>query len=215
MLTFPMLVPALRVEQPIGVFYVSVLQARVLLEVAYSDVLSATLRDGEECYDLDGTQRVINVKRLQLIAEYINRPDAAFPNSIILTANFRKDDGLIEGDEFELEDAHSEAIDRRWTVDEREDGTCTLRIPSKEKLAAIIDGQHRLFGFVSARPQRLDMDLLCSIFIDLPKPYQAQLFATINSTQKSVDKSLTYELFGYNLNEEDEKYWSPDKLSVS
>jgi hypothetical protein len=42
------------------------------------------------------------------------------------------------------------------------------------------------------------MQLICSIFFELPKPYQAQLFATINSTQKPVDKSLTYELFGYN-----------------
>jgi len=40
------------------------------------------------------------------------------------------------------------------------------------------------------------------------------LFATINSTQKPVDKSLTYELFGYNLDEEEEQYWSPDKLAV-
>jgi DNA phosphorothioation-associated DGQHR protein 1 len=81
-------------------------------------------------------------------------------------------------------------------------------------LAAIIDGQHRLFAFAKAMPQRLDMKLICSIFLDLPKPYQAQLFATINSTQKRVDKSLTYELFGYNLNEENERYWSPDKLAV-
>lgn len=44
--------------------------------------------------------------------------------------------------------------------------------------------------------------------------YQAQLFATINSTQKPVDKSLTYELFGYNIDEEEPKYWSPDKLAV-
>ncbi|MFM2272687.1 MAG: hypothetical protein RL702_1752 [Pseudomonadota bacterium] len=58
------------------------------------------------------------------------------------------------------------------------------------------------------------MDLICSVFLDLPKPYQAQLFATINSNQKPVDKSLTYEMFGYNIEEEDEKFWSPDKLAV-
>lgn len=214
MLIFPMEVHALRVEQPIGVYYVAILQARVLLEVAFSDVLSATLRDGEDYYDLDGTQRLMNPKRLQLIAEYINRPDAAFPNSIIIAANFRKEDGLIEDDELEIEQGHPEATGRRWSVEEGDDGYCTLRIPTKEKLAAIIDGQHRLFAFVSARPQRLDMNLICSIFLDLPKPYQAQLFATINSTQKPVDKSLTYELFGYNIEEEDEKYWSPDKLAV-
>jgi len=52
------------------------------------------------------------------------------------------------------------------------------------------------------------------VFIDLPKPFQAQLFATINSTQKPVDKSLTYELFGYNVAEQPEGYWSPDKLAV-
>jgi DNA phosphorothioation-associated DGQHR protein 1 len=214
MITFPLVVRALRVEQPIGVYYVAILQARVLLEVAFSDVLSASLRDGEDCYDLDGTQRLMNPKRLQMIADYINRPDAAFPNSIILAANFRKEDGLIEDDELEIEEGQQEATGRRWSVDERDDGYCVLRIPTKEKLAAIIDGQHRLFAFVSARPQRLDMNLICSIFLDLPKPYQAQLFATINSTQKPVDKSLTYELFGYNIEEEDEKFWSPDKLAV-
>jgi len=58
------------------------------------------------------------------------------------------------------------------------------------------------------------MNLICSIFLDLPKPFQAHLFATINSTQKPVDKSLTYELFGYNVEEEEESYWSPDKLAV-
>jgi len=58
------------------------------------------------------------------------------------------------------------------------------------------------------------MNLICSIFLDLPKPFQASLFATINSTQKPVDKSLTYELFGYNVEEEEESFWSPDKLAV-
>ena len=214
MLTFPLEVRALRVEQPIGIYYVAILQARVLLEVAFSDVLSASLREGEDYYDLDGTQRLMNPKRLQMIADYINRPDAAFPNSIILAANFRKADGLIEDDDFEIEEGRPGLTGRRWSVDEQDDGYCMLRIPTNAKLAAIIDGQHRLFAFVSARPQRLDMSLICSIFLDLPKPYQAQLFATINSTQKPVDKSLTYELFGYNIEEEDEKFWSPDKLAV-
>ena len=84
-------------------------------------------------------------------------------------------------------------------------------------LAGVIDGQHRLFAFAIAGekdPLLLNTELICSVFIDLPKPFQAQLFATINSTQKPVDKSLTYELFGYNISEETEDYWSPDKLAV-
>lgn len=213
MQTFPIEVKALRVEQPLGVYYVAILPANVLLEVAFSDVLSASLREGGGSYDLDGTQRLMQPKRLQLIADYINREDSAFPNSIILAANFRKEDGLIEDEEPEHEDA-VDVLSKRWTVDEKDDGCCILRIPTREKLAAIIDGQHRLFAFVDARPQRWEMNLICSIFLDLPKPYQAQLFATINSTQKPVDKSLTYELFGYNLDEEEEQFWSPDKLAV-
>lgn len=211
---FPMEVMALRVEQPIGLYYIAVLPARVLLEVAFSDVLSASLDEENECYELDGTQRLVQPKRLQLIADYINRADAAFPNSIILAANYRKDDGLLEDDEADGDEATTDGgVSARWSVADH-DGYSILTIPSKQKLAAIIDGQHRLFAFAQAKPARLDMNLICSVFLDLPKPFQAHLFATINSTQKPVDKSLTYELFGYNVEEEDEIYWSPDKLAV-
>jgi DGQHR domain-containing protein len=58
------------------------------------------------------------------------------------------------------------------------------------------------------------MQLICAVFLDLPKPLQAQLFATINSTQKPVDRSLTFELFGYNVSDEHEEFWSPDKLAA-
>ena len=214
---FPLVVNALRIEQPIGTFYVVVLKARTLLDVAYSDVLTAQLRTGESSYELNGTQRLVQPKRLQVIADYINRTDAAFPNSIILAANFRSSDGMIEDDDPEIDetDENQNALtSKAWTIEEHVDGCCKLHIPTREKLAAIIDGQHRLFAFVQARPVRLDMDLLCSVFIDLPKPFQAQLFATINSTQKPVDKSQTYELFGYNVEDEDEACWSPDKLAV-
>jgi DNA phosphorothioation-associated DGQHR protein 1 len=226
---FPYQVPALRVEQPLGLFYVAILPARLLLDVAYSDVLSASMVLDKDAYELDGTQRIVSQTRLTQIAEYINRADAAFPNSIIIAANFRREDGLIEdapddedavvdepvaGAKQKGEVAKTKPIDRRWDVVEEEDGCFRLTIPTRDKLAAIIDGQHRLFGFALANPERLDMSLMCSIYLDLPKPYQAQLFATINSTQKRVDKSLTYELFGYNVEQEAEELWTPDKVAV-
>jgi DNA phosphorothioation-associated DGQHR protein 1 len=89
------------------------------------------------------------------------------------------------------------------------------RSPTAAKLAAIIDGQHRLDGFEHVRnAERRKTQMICSVFMELPKPYQAQLFATINSTQKQVDKSLTYELFGYNIADEPAAHWTPDKLAV-
>jgi len=206
---FPLTVPALYVRQAeLGPFYALTLPARVLLEVCYSDVLSASFQEGTGSYKLEGTQRLVSETRLRQIRDYINRADASFPNAIILAANFRQEDGLLE------EDPEDGSPSSRWTATEVEGDLCSVTIPSAKKLAAVIDGQHRLFGFVDAKPEKLTMNLLCSVFLDLPKPFQAQLFATINSTQKRVDKSLTYELFGYNIDDEAENLWTPDKLAV-
>lgn len=222
--TYPFTTKALRVEQPLGLFYVAVLPAELLLDVAFSDALSATFISGTQAYELDGTQRLPQPKRLDPIAEFINRTDSAFPNAIILAANYRKEDGLLEEDdtetdaddkiESEVPTSTEGKVDKRWVVSDEGNGCFTLTIPTAEKLAAIIDGQHRLFAFTRAMADRRSMSMICSIFLDLPKPFQAQLFATINSTQKPVDKSLTFELFGYNIAEEDAAFWSPDKLAV-
>jgi DGQHR domain-containing protein len=81
-------------------------------------------------------------------------------------------------------------------------------------VAAVVDGQHRLFGFEAVSDERKKMPLACAIFLDLPTPQQASVFATINFNQKPVSKSQTYELFGYNLDDEPPESWSPEKLSV-
>ena len=225
MLHFPFTTPALQITQPIGTFYVAALTAELLLQVAASDVMSAALNPDGIGYTLSGTQRLIQDKRLGAIADYVERVDSAFPNSIILAANYDSDVGFdldeVEAIEEErLEDAGSPPAtaprSRSWTVSEDGEGRVSLHIPSAAKLAAIIDGQHRLFGFAKTDPRgpSLRMPLVCAVFLDLPKPLQAQLFATINSTQKPVDRSLTFELFGYNVSDEPEEFWSPDKLAV-
>jgi DNA phosphorothioation-associated DGQHR protein 1 len=213
MVKFPFHTPALRVVQPIGVFYTVVIPAEVLLRVAYSDKLAARWDADKQTYILEGTQRALQEKRLKQIAEYIGRTDSAFPNTIILAANFRQEDGLPETGPDEGSRPGTE--DDRWVVTDGPDGIATLSIPTPKKLAAIIDGQHRLLAFTQlGDPDLLRMPLICSVFLGLPKPFQAQLFATINSTQKAVDRSQTYELFGYNLDDEDAQEWSPDKLAV-
>ena len=219
MLTFPFETYALRVEQPIGNFYITVLPAELLLQVAASDRMRATMHPDGSGYYLEGTQRIIQDKRLTEISNYIERVDASFPNSIIIAANYDRSTGFDQG---ESEDIHSEekegnAIDESkvWTVEPVGNGCFRLRIPSNKTLAAVIDGQHRLFSFAKSNIKAIrNMNLLCSVFLDLPKALQAQIFATINSTQKRVDRSLTFELFGYNVSDEAEEYWTPDKLAV-
>lgn len=204
---FPIKVRALKVEQDLATFYAVVLDAATLLKVAYSEVMEARFDRENNAYTLEGTQREIQESRLREIRRYINRTDSAFPNSIILAANINESDGFFSSVESDGEGACA------WEITEEDDG-CWLSIPTPDKVAVIIDGQHRLFGFVGADNEKLGMQLLCAVYLDLPKPYQAQLFATINSNQKKVDKSLTYELFGYNISEEPFSYWSPDKLAV-
>lgn len=209
-ITYPITVPAIRVVQPLGVFYVVALPARVLLDTAYSDRLRAKRIHGGQSYELQGAQRELLTPRLREIGAYISTEESTFPNSIILAPNFDPESGQQEDD-----------ANIRWRVDECESADAPggkffiLTIPSPAALAPIIDGQHRLFGFnYCDRSERLDEQLVCSIFIDLPKPFQAFLFATINSNQRPVNKSQTYDLFGYNIEKEPPESWSPDKLAV-
>lgn len=201
MIEYPFTTAVLEVGQPLATFYVAALPAELLLQTCFSDTLRA-VREPEGSYGLQGVQRLIDDDRIKAIGSYITRIDSAFPNSIILAANFLSD-GFVE-----------ERSELRWKIERNEQNQLMLTIPSADQLVAVIDGQHRLFGFTRASESRLSMQLLCSIYLDLPKPFQAQLFATINSTQKKVSKSLTYELFGYNISEEDPAHWAPDKLAV-
>jgi DNA phosphorothioation-associated DGQHR protein 1 len=201
---YPFKRTGLIVTQPFGEFFVVSIPASLLLDVAYSDRLTADRRD-DGSYKLGGSQRPRAERRLNEIGLFIDTPSASFPNAIILAANYREEDGLIEEEE-----------NRKWSLSIDDGGPAgTLQIPTRAKLAPIIDGQHRLFGFNYAKdPSRLDMPLLCAVFFDLPKPYQAFLFATINANQRPVSKSLTYELFGYNVEDESPEKWTPEKLAV-
>lgn len=204
-ISFPLVTPALRVDQPLGEFYVVVLPASVLLEVTYSDPLELEWLRPDGSYGLRGHQRELVRDRLIAIGRYIDTVEAAFPNSIILAANYDKD-GLL------LNEGGS-----RWGVhfEEKQDVVGSLVIPTADKVAAIVDGQHRLYGFTRAEvSDRRNMPLLCAVFLDLPHPYQAYLFATINYNQKAVDKSQSYELYGFNLEEEPPQAWSPEKTAV-
>lgn len=212
--TYPLTVPAISVTQPLGTFYVVSLPARVLLDTAYSDRLRARKSADGETYELEGSQRGLLTPRLRDIGAYIATEESTFPNSIILAPNFDPETG-----EPVEEDGSGNKL--RWRIDEvptpgvGKGVSYTLTIPTDAALAPIIDGQHRLYGFnFCDKPERLDTELVCSLFLDLPKPFQAFLFATINSNQKPVDKSQTFELFGYNIEKEPPGNWSPDKLAV-
>jgi DNA phosphorothioation-associated DGQHR protein 1 len=201
---YPIRVSALRVKQPLGQFYVASLPARCLLETSYAEPLRVQLSEESAVgFGLIGGQREKREARLKEIGRFINTVEAAFPNSIILGANYRED-GMLEEDDA-----------KRWAVHLAPDSSgYELEIPTSSKLARIIHGQPRLDGFQVANPERLDMEMLCAVYLDLPLPFQAYLFATINFNQRRVDRSLAYQLFAFNVEKEPPESWSPDKLAV-
>lgn len=195
-----MRIKAIKVIQPLGEFYITKIKARDLLKISTSQVAR---------YDKEGNiighQRPIDPDRLKAIAKFIQSEEMSFPSSIIIAANVNAS-GIIYDDE-----------DNRWKIEPTNiSDIYELDIPEHCISSLIIDGQHRLKAFEeeSLDDNCRNIELVCSIFFDLPGAYQAYLFATINGNQKRVDKSLALELFGINLDNEPQNTWSPEKLAV-
>ncbi|SKB62693.1 DNA phosphorothioation-associated DGQHR protein 1 [Parapedobacter luteus] len=192
---------AIRVSQPLSDFYLASIKARDLLKLTFSEKLEYMDENGK----LKGNQRKIDERRLKEIGKYIDSVEMSFPNSIILAANYSEEGELVDDEKY------------RWDIDSVEENLYKIIIPSDKKLAAVIDGQHRLMGFGEKYlpdQSKLDVELPCAIFFDLPISYQAFLFATINGNQKRVDKSLALEQFGFNVEDEPQHTWTPEKLAV-
>jgi DNA phosphorothioation-associated DGQHR protein 1 len=203
--------PAIRVQQPLGSFFAFSLRADVLNKITYSlpaevrERLEQEASENKGGYSIFGSQRAEKKTRLQEIASYIQTTDATFPNAIILAANYSQDGLYIEDEKLQ------------WTAQSKGNGFWNVEIPSRNiPCASIIDGQHRLHAFEHLPPDAPEraMELLCVVFLELPTPYHAYVFATINFNQKKVDRSLAYELFGFDVDERPAQLWSPETLAV-
>lgn len=201
-------VPAIRVDQPLGAFVAFTLSAEELLPLTYSqpaELVQSMDSEGEPAgYGLFGTQRRQKPRRLDDISRFIESTDATFPNAIILAANYQPDGQLVNED-------------RRWTLERSADGSLKLFIPDGAEQASIIDGQHRLMAFsqLPADARNRDMGLLCVAFLDLPSPFHAFVFATINFNQVKVDRSLAYQLFGFQVDQQPPSEWVPETSAVA
>lgn len=192
-------ISALKVVQPLGTFFIATIKAKDLLNISFSEPLTYKAESGE----MIGNQRKIDENRLRQIGKYIDTAEMTFPNTIILSVNHNEDGSLINDK------------DKRWKIINEGD-SYKLSFDDSLKSASIIDGQHRVNGFKEIKnKERLNIDLVCSIFFELPNPYQAYLFATINGNQKRVDKGLALEQWGYYIEDEPSGAWTPEKLAAS
>ncbi|UEQ03893.1 DGQHR domain-containing protein [Halomonas profundus] len=167
---------AIKVSQPVGDFYCGVMKASDVTRISEADVRKIQHDDVGKYL---GIQRELKLDRVKKISSYIKGIDATFPNSIILSINEEN----VSWDE----------------------GSKVITLSSNEgeddKIASILDGQHRLAGFNDDNFEFKNSDgstspfqLLVTIFVGADVSTQASIFATVNLAQTTVNKSLVYDL---------------------
>ena len=158
-------------------FYTFLIRPDELLRIAY--VGHKASRDTE---NLATYQRMLQPHRLKKIAKYIN-DGGKFPTNIVVNLKTPKGTGL----KFDSIRKHG---DEAWG---------TLHLPANYASAWIIDGQHRLYGYVYAREAggfKEDSTALPVLaYENLPAEKEMNLFIDINSKQVKVPTSLLVELY--------------------
>lgn len=161
----------LKASQNIGDLYLGVMSAWDLYEIAEVDrIRMINLKVPKYA----GYQRALADERVTSIKDYLSTPKSTFPNAIICSL----DSEFIE----EWEDIEGIANLSRVKI-QRDTGAIR-----------IIDGQHRAAALDAADES---FQVLVSFFIDLNVVQSAGIFAKINSTQRAVNPSIAFQLFGY------------------
>lgn len=208
----------LKLNQPIGQFYICSIKWEQLIKIAEADIRKIH-KEAEKENSFDsylGIQRKVSPSRIKEISEYVRTVDATFPTSIIL--HISSELKMINGEK--IEDLEPDFVEKNLNkidivknifIDENSN---KLKIRKDDKVAKILDGQHRIEGlrYSMEHPNLFDQplenfDLNVTIFVDLDIDDQAQIFSVINKAQTKVNKSLVYDLFEY------AKHRSPQKTS--
>jgi DGQHR domain-containing protein len=160
-------IPAARVKQGELVLYTTSLKVKDLVSEKERFYSVETLDPVAD----KGFQRLLNTARARRLADYIvkgqDSKDAFLPTSVFL------------------------ATEKSISFDEQNN---TIEIDTSEVCPfSVVDGQHRLEGLKMAaqKDERvLDFEVPVNIAINLPKIAQMCHFLIVNTTQKSVDKSV-------------------------
>lgn len=141
-----------------------------------------------------GTQRRDSVEKLKKIGKYLEEDNGFFPNSFIVSID------PIKNYTKEKEASDDFFSDLKLDQEIIKINKDSISFDSKYAQVKIIDGQHRFLGFNFIKNKELlkempdNFECILTIFINLPNSEQADLFATINSTQKPVNKSVLTDL---------------------
>ncbi len=132
-----------------------------------SDVLARTCfvidRDEDP---IEGFQRLLDKKRAQQIADYIDAGFGTIPTSVVLSAQ--------------------EIAEFSYDSKKR-----TVRFRDNQKSFLILDGQHRIYGFHLAKSE---LRVPVVVYSELTRKDESRLFIDINTEQKPVPNELLLDI---------------------
>jgi len=131
-------IKCLEIIQPIGTFYIGVIDARDLIRISYTDVRRISERDVEKYL---GIERPLSLKRVRELKNYVNTIDATFPTGVILA----------------ISSEHASYDDR----------TRIMQIDDDSDVAKIIDGQHRIAGLEGFTGRTFQINVVIFIDMDI------------------------------------------------
>lgn len=164
----------LKCKQPIGEFYVGILNHEDLIKITYADIRRLD-RAGSEQREVEiytGIQRELSKNRVKEIGKYVNMVDATFPTGVIIH------------------------IDEKDIINYDKENEI-MTIPFADNIAKVLDGQHRIAGLEEYSKGGDSFQINVTIFVGMELEDQAIVFATINKTQTKVNKSLVADLFEF------------------
>lgn len=133
-----------------------------------------------------GFQRVLDKKRAEDIAAYIDSGQGVVPNSIVLSAQKESD----------------------FTYDSKRH---TVSFKNIDKAFLVLDGQHRIYGF---RMTATNLRVPVVIFNDLTRTEEARLFIDINTKQRPVPNELLLDIKRLAENETEEESFVRDVFDL-
>lgn len=133
--------------------------------------------------DANAYQRMLRKNRLPKIAKYVSGVDAILPTNIILHLSDR-----VRIEEVSL--PTKDKSDRPITLtSSRNYDLVVLDIPKEYASLEIIDGQHRLFGFINTAVKS-DFNLVVAGIKHLNESRKRDAFVTINDNSRRMDPNL-------------------------
>ncbi|HDR9133838.1 TPA: DGQHR domain-containing protein [Burkholderia vietnamiensis] len=182
-----LVLPCLRLKQPMGEFYVCKISAKDLCDITFFDI--RRMLGDREMDEYIGIQRKIDPTRVAGLQTYVNTMDACFPTSIVLAVD----------EQCAIYDDYSSTLTLKNDPNPEDGSGQTLY----RAIAKVIDGQHRIEGLRGLTDGTFELTV--SIFVGLDVEDQAYIFSTVNLAQTKVNKSLVYDLFDFS------KFRSPQR----